>query len=97
MQYLSNELFSSTNNSVRESLANAYEAELKIKMNADLNINIYEVVESTAMSFKPYRPNIFNSIFLTIIFLMIYLFLEMYIFSKLHSKNEKDQNKVVGD
>lgn len=89
MQYLSNELFSSTNNSVKESLANAYEAELKIKMDADLNINIYEVVESSAISFKPYRPSIFNSIFITIIFLMIFLFLEMYLFSILHSKKVK--------
>ncbi len=90
INYLEQKMSSSLNNSVKSSLASAYEAELKIKMNADLNIDIYEVVNSSKESYLPSSPNILNLLAIYLIFIFLFPILEKYLFTRFFAKEETE-------
>lgn len=92
MSYLEEKMAISTNNSVKNSLANAYESELKIKMNADLNIEIYEVVKSSKQPYMPSSPNFFIYTFFIILFGAAFVIIENYLFNLKFSKKEKQES-----
>ena len=92
MSYLEEKIAISTNNSVKNSLANAYESELKIKMNADLNIEIYEVVKSSKQPYLPSSPNFFIYSFIFILFAATFVIIENYLFNLKFSKKEKQES-----